>query len=275
MSSFDGDTLQTIRALRVYLQELLDAGVDGLPVMPDNVTGRAVNTVGAEYREDGGTSFPSHIHEESCVDYNTEPGLSETPVAGTVETLEDIRNELGKCVRCSLGSSRTNLVFGVGDPRAQLVFVGEAPGRDEDLQGVPFVGKAGELLTNMIQRMGFKREEVYICNVLKCRPPNNRNPLPEEIEMCHPILLRQLRAISPKVIVGLGTFAAQTLLETKEPISNLRGKFHDYHGIPLMPTFHPSFLLRNGPEMRWVVWEDMVKVLESMGLPVPDIRRKR
>lgn len=274
MSPFNGDTRQTLQALKVYLQELLDAGVDGLPVMPDNVVGKTVRTDGAEYLEDVGTSAPAHIQEASCVDYNTEPDLPQTPAAEMAETLDDIIGELGKCVRCSLGSSRTNLVFGVGDPHAQLVFVGEAPGRDEDLQGIPFVGKAGELLTNMILRMGFKREEVYICNVLKCRPPNNRNPLPEEIEMCHPFLLRQLRAIGPKVIVALGTFAAQTLLETKEPISKLRGKFHDYHGIPLMPTFHPSFLLRNGPEMRWVVWEDMVKVLESMGLPVPDIRRK-
>ena len=275
MDPNNGDLRQTVRALRAYLQELIDTGVDGLPLDSGNVTGKEGNAVGVEYGEVGGTSCAVHIHEASPVEYATERDLSERPAAGTAEALEDIRTEMGNCTRCSLGSSRTNLVFGVGDPHAQLVFVGEAPGRDEDLQGVPFVGKAGELLTSMIQRMGFKREEVYICNVLKCRPPSNRNPLPEEIEVCHPFLLRQLRAIGPKAIVALGTFAAQTLLDTKEPISRLRGRIHDYHGIPLMPTFHPSFLLRNGPEMRWVVWEDMVKVLDLMGLPVPDIKRKR
>ncbi len=275
MSPGHGDTKKAIEYLRGYLQELLDTGVDGLPVSADMTPGPAVDSAGAEYTEESAPSLTLHVCETSGREYEPEAASHEAPVAGEVETLEDIRNELGNCNLCSLGESRTNLVFGVGNPAARLVFVGEAPGRDEDLQGVPFVGKAGELLTSMIQRMGFQRDEVYICNVLKCRPPNNRNPLPGEIEMCHPFLLRQLRAIGPKVIVALGTFAAQTLLETKDPISKLRGRFHDYHGIPLMPTFHPSFLLRSGPEMRWVVWEDMVKVLELMGVPVPDIKRKR
>jgi DNA polymerase len=275
MNSPHGDLRQVIESLRVYLQELLDTGADGLPVLPDKISEIAGNAAGAEYDGEGASLFTVHICEASDGEYKTESVRPETSVVVEAETLEDIRVELRNCTRCSLGRSRTNLVFGVGNPAACLVFVGEAPGRDEDLQGVPFVGKAGELLTSMINRMGFKREEVYICNVLKCRPPNNRNPLPEEIEMCNPFLLRQLRAIGPKVIVALGTFAAQTLLETKEPISKLRGRFHDYHGIPLMPTFHPSFLLRNGPEMRWVVWEDMAKVLELMGVPVPDVKRKR
>ncbi len=272
MDRRQGDLRQTVESLKTYLQELLDTGVDGLPATADNVPGNAAR---AAYGGDIPSSFPGHVCDDSGGEYKTEIAVAESCAAGETETLEQIRNELGECALCSLGGTRKNLVFGVGNPSARLVFVGEAPGRDEDIQGIPFVGKAGELLTSMINRMGFKREDVYICNVLKCRPPNNRNPLPEEIEKCHPFLLRQLKAIGPAVIVALGTFAAQTLLDTKDPISRLRGRFHDYHGIPLMPTFHPSFLLRSGPEMRWVVWEDMVKVLELMGIPVPDVKRKR
>jgi DNA polymerase len=167
---------------------------------------------------------------------------------------------LGECHRCSLGGQRTNLVYGVGNPQARLVFVGEAPGRDEDLKGEPFVGEAGQLLTKIIQAMGFERDQVYICNVLKCRPPGNRNPHHDEVESCSPFMLRQVKAIAPAVIVGLGTFAVQTLLQSKEPISRLRGHFHDYHGIPLMPTFHPAFLLRN-PEKKREVWADMQQVM--------------
>ncbi|HET6419990.1 MAG TPA: uracil-DNA glycosylase [Geobacteraceae bacterium] len=275
MSPVNDNSRQALESLKWYLRELLDTGVDGLPVSADKFSGTGANPAGAEYYGEGASSFAATVRETPDAEYEPESAGPQAPAAGVTETLEDIRNELGDCALCSLGGSRTNLVFGVGNPNARLVFVGEAPGRDEDLQGIPFMGKAGELLTSMIQRMGFKRDEVYICNVLKCRPPNNRNPLPNEIEMCHPFLLRQLKAIGPIVIVALGTFAAQTLLETREPISKLRGRFHDYHGIPLMPTFHPSFLLRNGPEMRWVVWEDMVKVLELMGVPVPEIKRKR
>ncbi|MDH3972860.1 MAG: uracil-DNA glycosylase [Deltaproteobacteria bacterium] len=170
--------------------------------------------------------------------------------------LEKIRTELADCSRCRLGKTRTNLVFGTGDRNADLVFVGEAPGRDEDLQGEPFVGKAGQLLTKIIEAISLKRENVYICNVLKCRPPQNRNPLPEEIECCEPFLIKQIRAIKPKVICALGKFAAQTLLKSEAPISTLRGKFHNYHGVPLMPTYHPAFLLRN-PKMKKEVWQDV------------------
>jgi DNA polymerase len=159
-------------------------------------------------------------------------------------------------------------VFGVGNPQARLVFVGEAPGRDEDLQGEPFVGDAGQLLTRIIQAMGLQRSEVYICNVLKCRPPGNRNPNPDEIEECHPFLLRQLNAIRPAAVVALGTFAAHILLGTKEPISKLRGQFHDYHGVPLMPTFHPAYLLRN-PAMKKEVWQDMRQVMRLLGIELP------
>jgi DNA polymerase len=149
-----------------------------------------------------------------------------------------------------------------------VVFVGEAPGRDEDIKGEPFVGEAGQLLTRIIQAMGFARDEVYICNVLKCRPPKNRDPQPEEISACGAFMLRQVLAIAPRAIVALGTFAAQTLLGTKAPISKLRGTFHDYHGIPLMPTFHPAFLLRS-PEMKRQVWEDMQQVMKKIGKEPP------
>ncbi len=173
--------------------------------------------------------------------------------------LEEIRQELGDCQRCGLHTSRTQIVFGTGNPQAELVFVGEAPGREEDLQGEPFVGQAGQLLTRIIEALGWKRPEVYITNVVKCRPPENRNPAPEEIAACEPFLIKQLQAIQPRLICALGTFAAQTLLKTEAKISALRGKFHTYHGIPLMPTYHPAFLLRN-PLKKREVWEDMKKL---------------
>jgi uracil-DNA glycosylase len=174
-------------------------------------------------------------------------------------TLEEVREELGDCRRCKLHSTRTNIVFGTGSPRARLVFVGEGPGRDEDLQGQPFVGLAGQLLTKIIQAIQLTREEVYIANIIKCRPPGNRNPEPDEIKSCEPFLRKQLEAIRPRLICALGTFAAQTLLKTEERISLLRGRFHAYQGIPLMPTYHPAFLLRN-PNSKRDVWEDMKKI---------------
>jgi len=180
-------------------------------------------------------------------------------------TLQQIREELGECTRCKLSKGRIQIVFGVGNPDARLVFVGEAPGADEDAQGEPFVGRAGQLLTKIIEAMGLKREDVYICNILKCRPPGNRTPEADEIVACQPFLLKQLQAIGPQFICALGGPAAQTLLQTKEPISRLRGRFHDYHGIPLLPTFHPAYLLRN-PNEKKTVWEDMKFLMRHMGL---------
>jgi DNA polymerase len=179
-------------------------------------------------------------------------------------TLEEIRAELGDCQRCKLCSGRKNIVFGVGNPNAELVFVGEGPGANEDAQGIPFVGEAGELLTKMIGAMGFTRDQVYICNVVKCRPPGNRNPEPDEIEACEPFLKAQLAAIRPKAIVALGKFAAQTLLRDTTAISRLRGKWREYEGIRLMPTFHPAYLLRNPAEKR-VVWSDLKQVMALFG----------
>ena len=180
-----------------------------------------------------------------------------------VQLLEKLRHEVLACHKCPLSKTRTNLVFGVGNPMASLMFVGEAPGRDEDLQGEPFVGRAGQLLTKIIEAIGLKRSDVYIANVLKCRPPGNRNPLPEEIVLCIPYLIKQIEIIQPKVLCALGTFAAQTLLNTKAPVGTLRGKFHEYKGIPTMVTFHPAYLLRN-PNDKAKVWEDMKKVRDFL-----------
>lgn len=175
------------------------------------------------------------------------------------ETLEMIRKDLGDCRRCPLHRGRRHIVFGMGDPHARLVLVGEGPGYEEDLQGVPFVGQAGQLLTKILEAIHLKREDVYIGNIIKCRPPKNRNPAPEEIAACLPFLQRQIRAIRPRLICALGTFAAQTLLQTQRPISRLRGHFQDYEGIAVLPTYHPAFLLRN-PAKKRDVWEDMQKL---------------
>lgn len=195
-------------------------------------------------------------------------GPGPSGVASRRESLEQVRAALGDCRRCGLSDTRTHLVFGVGNPGAKLVFVGEAPGYDEDVQGEPFVGAAGKLLTKIIQAMGLTRDEVYICNILKCRPPGNRNPQPDEIDMCTPFLNRQLAAISPECICALGKFAAQTLLGTEAPISKLRGRFHEYNGIRLMPTYHPAYLLRN-PEGKRDVWNDIQQIMGVLNLKVP------
>jgi DNA polymerase len=174
-------------------------------------------------------------------------------------TLDSIRAGIGDCQRCKLAPKRTNIVFGSGNPNAELVFVGEAPGYDEDQQGLPFVGRAGQLLTKIIESIDIKREDVYICNVLKCRPPENRNPEPDEVASCNPFLKKQLAAIRPKIVCCLGTFAAQTVLQTVAPISRLRGQFFDMDGIRVIATFHPAYLLRS-PDKKREVWEDMKQI---------------
>ena len=186
------------------------------------------------------------------------------PRPDRVESLDSIRKDLGHCERCGLCRLRKHIVFGAGDPGARLVFVGEGPGRDEDLMGEPFVGAAGDLLTRIIQAIKLTRDQVYICNIVKCRPPRNRNPLPEEIDACRPFLERQLAAIQPEFIVALGKVAAQTLLGSETRISRLRGRFHDYHGMRLLPTYHPAYLLRN-PDKKRDVWEDMKLLMREYG----------
>ncbi len=180
------------------------------------------------------------------------------------EELRAVREWLGDCQRCKLARGRRNIVFGQGNPQARLMFVGEAPGYEEDAQGLAFVGKAGQLLTRIIEAMGLSRDEVYIANVIKCRPPENRNPEPDEIVACQPFLQKQIASIRPQVIVGLGKFAGQWLLKTAEPISRLRGRLGEYEGIRVMPTYHPAYLLRN-PGAKKEVWEDMKVVRGLLG----------
>lgn len=193
--------------------------------------------------------------------------FSDYGAAYQAKSLKDLRAAIGDCHRCKLWPGRTHLVFGVGNARAKVMFVGEGPGKEEDLQGEPFVGRAGQLLTDIITKgMGLRREDVYIANVIKCRPPDNRNPEPDEVESCEPFIVKQIEIIRPRIIVGLGKFAVQTLLKSKVPISRLRGNWHDYHGIRFMPTFHPAYLLRN-PGDKKLVWEDIKKVLKELSTP--------
>ena len=182
--------------------------------------------------------------------------------------LTEIRNELGDCKRCRLCEGRRSIVFGSGNPRSELVFVGEAPGAEEDAQGVPFVGAAGQLLTKMIEAMGYRRDDVYICNVIKCRPPDNRNPAPDELAACEPFLKQQLASLQPRVIVALGKFASQALLRETTAITRLRGQWRTYQGIPLMPTYHPAYLLRSPAEKK-NAWADLQQVMAKLGKTPP------
>ena len=187
-------------------------------------------------------------------------GISQLPM----DNLKKIRNELGDCTRCKLHKlGRKQIVFGVGNPVAELMFIGEAPGRDEDAKGEPFVGLAGKLLNKIIQAIGMEREQVYIANVIKCRPPQNRNPEPDELESCEPFWQKQIRAIKPRILVPLGSVAAKTVLATDLGISKLRGRLHDFEGIPVIPTYHPAYLLRS-PNKKRDTWEDMKKVRDFL-----------
>jgi DNA polymerase len=224
--------------------------------MPDRLLNELREALGAarshlEYQRDLGFS------QITC------PGSPATSLPADGVTLDAVRADLGDCQRCPLSVTRKSLVFGVGNPAARLVLVGEAPGREEDEKGEPFVGEAGRLLDRILLAMGLQRDQVYICNVLKCRPPNNRDPEPVEVATCEPFLKQQLAAIRPELIVALGRFAIQTLLQTKVPISRLRGTWQSYQGIPLMPTYHPAYLLRN-PLGKREVWADMRQVMQRL-----------
>ena len=206
------------------------------------------------------TSQPDDVSSASETESTVSSAEPATFSRSPTEALQSIRDEIGDCTRCKLHRlGRRQIVFGVGNPSADLMFVGEAPGADEDVQGIPFVGRAGQLLTKIIEAIGLSRDDVYIANVIKCRPPENRNPEPDEVETCEPFLFQQIDRIQPKVIVALGTFAAKALLKTQDPISRLRGRMYDYRGAKLIPTFHPAFLLRS-PDRKRDVWEDMKKV---------------
>jgi DNA polymerase len=195
------------------------------------------------------------------------PSLFEAVERIQNDTLLKVREDLGECTRCKLHSARHKIVFGDGNPKAELVFVGEGPGADEDAQGLPFVGRAGKLLTQMIEAMGLQRKDVYICNVVKCRPPENRQPEEDEVNTCSPFLLRQIDVIAPKVIVCLGAVAAKTLLQTHRGISQFRGEWLEFRGRKLLATYHPAYLLRN-PAAKSEVWKDLQKVMAVLGLEV-------
>jgi DNA polymerase len=212
--------------LRAYLEYLQSAGIEALPRR--------------EHSEDEGISPPQ-------------------AASRNIQTLEMIQEELAGCKRCKLHRSRRTIVFGEGNPKATLMFIGEGPGYDEDVQGRPFVGAAGQLLTKIIESINLRREEVYIANIVKCRPPGNRNPQPDEVKACLPFLFKQIEAIGPQIICALGTVSAQALLDTRATISSLRGKVFDFRGIRLLPTFHPAYLLRN-PDGKKAVWEDMKQI---------------
>jgi DNA polymerase len=218
------------------------------------------------WRARGGQEGRAGQEEDVAVVAETAVAKSAEPVAvfrSPSDALVAIRGDIGDCTRCKLHTlGRRQIVFGVGNPQADLMFVGEAPGADEDVQGEPFVGRAGQLLTKIIEAIGLSRSDVYIANVIKCRPPQNRNPEQDEVDTCEPFLFQQIDVIQPKVIVALGTFAARALLRTLDPISRLRGRIFEYRGAKLIPTFHPAYLLRN-PASKREVWEDM-KLVRSL-----------
>lgn len=201
--------------------------------------------------------------QKSNLDADKTTGKTKPGKSKKTEKLKELQEQVNECTLCELHKTRTNVVFGTGSSNADLMFVGEAPGHNEDVQGEPFVGRAGQLLTKIIEAIGFKRDDVYIANILKCRPPENRNPASDEIALCTPHLIKQIEIIGPKIICALGTFAAQTLLNTKESIGSLRGKFHEYQGTKLLATYHPAYLLRSPGEKK-KTWEDMKKVRDFL-----------
>ncbi|HLX04964.1 MAG TPA: uracil-DNA glycosylase, partial [Candidatus Binatus sp.] len=238
-SSLDRRTL--VATIRDYVEQLREEGMEGLPAPTSPAPFATANPPLVTPSKADSAPMAAEL-------FSKYPGLEKT------STLDELREFIGDCQRCKLAPRRTNLVFGVGNPNADLMFVGEAPGADEDARGEPFVGRAGQLLTDIIERgMGIRREDVYICNVIKCRPPDNRNPEPDEVVACEPFLFRQIDLVRPRAIVGLGTFAVQAVLKVKIPISKLRGNWQDFRGIRFMPTFHPAYLLRTPGDKR-LVW---------------------
>jgi DNA polymerase len=268
------DCATILASLRDYVEQIREEGLEGLSstaaavASPKSAASPSRATVAATPAPSPSPSVGAPTTDASKTPMPTEltylyPGLEE---AGDLAALREF---IGDCTRCKLAPMRTNLVFGVGDPQADLMFIGEAPGADEDLRGEPFVGRAGQLLTDIIERgMGMTRAEVYICNVIKCRPPENRNPEGDEVAACEPFLFRQIDLVRPRVIVGLGTFAVQAVLKIKTPISKLRGNWHEVRGIKMMPTFHPAYLLRNPGDKR-LVWSDIQQVMKELGRPIP------
>jgi len=248
-------------AFRAQLEARGRCGLVGVSLRPSPAVAQA---------EIVASDGPGDFHDEPLTPYPTPPPVlyDEGQVMHSGRGLTALRAELGDCQRCKLAKGRKHIVFGTGNPEANLMFVGEAPGADEDAQGEPFVGAAGQLLTKMIQAMGYERRDVYICNILKCRPPQNRNPEPDEITACEQFLRKQIAIVQPRVIVALGKFAAHFLCGENTPITRLRGNLRTYHEIPVMPTYHPAFLLRD-PSRKGEAWADLKQVmalLSNMGL---------
>ncbi|MEO8605652.1 MAG: uracil-DNA glycosylase [bacterium] len=270
-----GELRRVLQGLRTQLEWQQACGVDWLPSTADAGGMKAASRPAAPQAAASQASGTRSAAKPAAAAPRTAglPSASQAAAASSdsdlaeTTTLDALRAHIGDCTRCKLSGGRTNLVYGVGSPNADLMFVGEGPGHDEDLKGEPFVGRAGQLLTEIITKgMKLQRADVYIANVVKCRPPNNRNPESDEIATCMPFLQRQIDIIAPRVIVALGTFAAQTLLGVKTPITRMRGTWHDYRSIKVMPTFHPAYLLRTPGDKR-LVWEDIKQVMAELGLP--------
>lgn len=247
--------MNTIDALKILLEFYRELGFERLPLH------MGIWSNGVMYKEQSKDVHNTPILQHS----NASLGSRNHDKVAALNALSD---EIGDCQRCKLSKGRTHVVFGEGNAHAKIMFIGEAPGREEDLQARPFVGDAGQLLTRLIERMGFKREDVYIANIVKCRPPMNREPQDDEMSICFPFLDRQIEIISPKVIVSLGKISAYMLMGVRGPISKfsitkVRGRFYEYKGIPVMPTFHPAYLLRN-PKDKWLTWEDAQAVLKKL-----------
>lgn len=243
------NNVQLVNEIRKALEVYTELGFEYLPVNRTDI----VNFIsGSGGHKPETMEHPQQVSEENAA-----------YVPNKKEALGNLKNELGDCLRCKLSTGRKHIVFGEGDSEADIMFIGEGPGRDEDIQARPFVGDAGKLLTSLIVKLGLRREDVYIANIVKCRPPNNRNPEEDEISACLPFIKGQIGIIRPKAIVCLGKIAAQALTGSNVIISKLRGNFFKYDNIPVMPTFHPAYLLRN-PKDKWLTWDDMQKVLELL-----------
>ncbi len=258
-----------VRALRDHVDAESDIGARWFPAAAV-VAAPAARAAAAAPVPPARVGAKPDLTEREPVAIRPEPASepSREPAVAASGSLVELAAALGDCRRCKLAGGRTNIVFGVGNENADLMFVGEGPGRDEDLRGEPFVGRAGQLLTEIITKgMKLAREDVYIANVIKCRPPQNRNPEPDEIDSCIQFLQRQIDLVRPRVIVALGKFAAQTLLSSKTPITRMRGEWHSYRGVKVMPTLHPAYLLRNPGDKR-LVWADVKQVMAELGLPI-------
>jgi DNA polymerase len=243
---------EIIKELRMAMEFYSELGFEYLPLKKEAMSKYLTENVGAFTVSDASGQHQIEAGDEHAHDYSNKE-----------DALRGLREEIGDCQRCKLCKKRKSIVFGEGSSHAHLMFVGEGPGRDEDIQGRPFVGEAGKLLTKLIEKLGMRRDNVYIANIVKCRPPHNRNPEEDEIATCRPFVEKQIEIIEPRVIVCLGKIAAQSLLRLKVPISRMRGAFQKFNDISVMPTFHPAYLLRN-PEDKWLTWDDMQQVMEKL-----------